>query len=131
MYAAQRKDKVPYEKDLSSSNLTLDEVDDVIQDKSMWKSFNDIVDRVGKDLPVSKREMDSCTIMVTAMLTFLSWQWPGAVANAMMTEYRNSQEIVQEGETITVLRVADHKTGLFKVQSWSFHLKTCQSCTRM
>ena len=47
--------------DLSSSNLTLDEV---IQDKSMWKSFNDIVDRMGKDLPVSKREMDSCTIMV-------------------------------------------------------------------
>ena len=82
--------------DLSSSNLTLDEVDEVIQDKSMWKSFNDIVDRVGKDLPVSKREMDSCTIMVTAMLTFRSWQRPGAVANATMTEYRNSQEIVQD-----------------------------------
>ena len=114
--------------DLSSSNLTLDEV---IQDKSMWKSFNDIVDRVGKDLPASKREMDSCTIMVTAMLTFRSWQRPGAVANATMTEYRNSQEIVQEGETVTVLRVADHKTGLFEVQSWSFHQKTCQSCTRM
>ena len=74
--------------DLSSSNLTLDEVDEVIQDKSMWKSFNDIVDRVGKDLPVSKREMDSCTIMVAAMLTFRSWQRPGAVANATMAEYR-------------------------------------------
>ena len=33
--------------DLSSLNLNLDEVDDVIQDKSTWKSFNDIVDRGG------------------------------------------------------------------------------------
>ena len=72
-----------------------------------------IVDRIGKDLPVSKCEMDSCTIMVTALYTFRSWQWLGAVANVTMSEYHNSTEIQQEGETLTILRVADHKTGLF------------------
>ena len=99
--------------DLSSSHLTLDEVDEMIQNESMWRSFNDIVDRMGKDLQVSTQEMDSCTIMVAALLTFRSWQRPGAVVNATMSEYRNSTEIVQEGETLTILKVADHKTGLF------------------
>ena len=100
--------------ELSSSRLTLDEVDKVIQNESMWRSFNDIVDRMGNNLPVSKRKMDSCTIMITALLTFQSWQWPGAVVNATMSEYRNSTEIQQEGETLTILRVADKKTGLFE-----------------
>lgn len=36
--------------ELSSLRLTLDEVDEVIQNGSMWRSFNDIVDRMGKDL---------------------------------------------------------------------------------
>ena len=71
------------------------------------------MDRMGKDLQVSTHEMDSCTIMVAALLTFRSWQQLDAVVNATMSEYCNSTEIVQEGETLTTLKVADHKTGLF------------------
>ena len=59
--------------ELSSSSLTLDKEEEVIQNGSMWSSFNEIVDRMGKDLPISKHEMDSCTIMVAALLTFWSW----------------------------------------------------------
>ena len=74
--------------ELSSSRLTLDEVDKVIQNESMWKSSNEIVDRMGKDLPISKCEMDSCTIMVAALLTFRSWQRPGAVDLETVCEQR-------------------------------------------
>ena len=59
--------------ELRSSSLTLDKEEEVIQNESMWSSFNEIVDRMGKDLPISKHEMDSCTIMVAALLTFWSW----------------------------------------------------------
>ena len=47
--------------------------------------------------------------------------------NATMSEYRNSTEIQQEGETLTILRVADHKTGLFedylKFKDTEFNIK--------
>ena len=99
--------------ELCSSKLSLDEVDDVIQSEAMWKDFNEIVDKMGKELPASKREMDTCTIMVAALLTFRSWQRPGAVANATLAEYKKCTDIQQEGETVTIIRVADHKTGLF------------------
>jgi len=46
----------------------------IIQSEAMWRDFNEIVDKIGKELLTSKREMDSCTIMVVALLTFRSWQ---------------------------------------------------------
>ena len=60
--------------ELSSSKLTLDEVDNVIQSEAMWKDFNKMVDQRGKELPASKCEMNTCTITVAALLTFWSWQ---------------------------------------------------------
>ena len=99
--------------ELSSSKLTLDEVDDVIQSEAMWRDFNEIVDKMGKELPASKCEMDSCTIMVAALLTFQSWQRPGTVANATLKEHQKRTDIQQQGDTVTIVRVADHKTGLF------------------
>ena len=82
--------------ELSSSKLTLDEVDDVIQSEAMWKGFNEIADK-----------------MVAALLTFRSWQRPGAVANATLAKYKKRTDIQQQGETVKIIRVADHKTGLF------------------
>lgn len=51
----------------------IDEVDKFIQSKAAWQDFNQI-DK--KRMPVSKGEMDMCTIMVAALLTFQSWQRP-------------------------------------------------------
>ena len=99
--------------ELSSSTLSLDEVDDVIQDKAMWRDFVDVSDKLGDNLPVSKREMNACTIMVATLLTFRSWQRPGAVANATIAEYKKRTEVRREGETVTIIKVAEHKTGLF------------------
>ena len=47
------------------------------------------------------------------MLTFRSWQRLGAVANATLSKYKHSTEIQYEGETLTIVRVVDHKMGLF------------------
>ena len=62
---------------MSTSHLTLD---DVIQCEAMWIDFTEVVDKLhGKDLPVQKKEMDACTTMATALLTFRSWQWSCAI----------------------------------------------------
>ena len=99
--------------ELSSSTLTLDDVDDVIQSEELWRDFVAVSNKLGDNLPVSKWEMDACTVMVAALLTFRSWQRPGAVANATLVEYRKRTEIQKEGETLTIIKVAEHKTGLF------------------
>ena len=99
--------------ELSSSTLSLDEVDDVIQDEAMWRDFIDVSDKLGDKLPVSTREMNACMIMMATLLTFRSWQRPGAVANATLAEYKNRTEVRHEGETVTIIKVAEHKTGLF------------------
>ena len=39
--------------ELSSSTLSLDEVDDVIQDEAMWRDFIDVSDKLGDELPIS------------------------------------------------------------------------------
>ena len=42
-------------------------LDDVIQCEAMWSDFTEVVDKLrGKDLPVQKRGVDACTIMITA-----------------------------------------------------------------
>ena len=94
--------------ELSSSTLSLDEVDDVIQDEAMWRDFIDVSDKLGGELPVSTREMNACTIMMATLLTFHSWQQPGAVANATLAEYKNRTEVRHEGETVTIIKVAEH-----------------------
>ena len=93
--------------------LSLDEVDDVIQDEAMWRDFVDVSDKLGDELPVSTREMNACTIMMATLLTFHSWQQPAAVANATIAEYKNRTKVQREGETVTIIKVAEHKTGLF------------------
>ena len=50
--------------ELSASHLTLD---DVIQCEVMWSDFTEVVDKLGKDLPVQKKEMDARTVMATAL----------------------------------------------------------------
>ena len=45
--------------ELSSSTLSLDEVDDVIQDEAMWRDCIDVSDKLGDELPVSTREMNT------------------------------------------------------------------------
>ena len=99
--------------ELSSSTLSLDEVDDVIQDEAMWRDFIDVSDKLGDELPVSTQEMNACTIMMATLLTFGSWQRPGAVANATLAEYKNRTEVRHEGETVIIIEVAKHKTCLF------------------
>ena len=99
--------------ELSSSTLTLDDVDDVIQSEELWRDFVAASNKLGDNLPVSKWEMDACTVMVAALLTFRSWQRPGAVANATLVEYRKRTEIQKEGETLTIIKVAEQKPGLF------------------
>ena len=47
--------------ELISCKLTLDEVDDVIQNERMWKDFTELPDKLGKDLTVSRKKMDMCT----------------------------------------------------------------------
>ena len=86
----------------------------VIQSEAMWKDFNKIVDQRGKELPASKCEMNTCTITVAALLTLWSWQRPGTVANATWVEYKKLTGIHQEGETVTIIMVANHKMGLFR-----------------
>ena len=88
-------------------------MDDVIQDEAMWRDLVDVSDKLGNDLPVSTREMNACMIMMATLLTFRSWQQPGAVANATLAEYNNRTEVQREGETVTIIKVAEHKTGLF------------------
>ena len=99
--------------ELSSSTLSLDEVDDVIQDEAMWRDFVDVSDKLGNELPVSTREMNAYTITMATLLTLHSWQQPEAVANATLAEYKNRTEVQREGETVTIIKVAKHKTGLF------------------
>ena len=54
--------------ELSSSSLTLDEVDEVNQNESMWRICGEVLMKLltgwGKELPVSKSEKDSCTIQI-------------------------------------------------------------------
>ena len=70
--------------ELSSCKLTLVEVNDV--NEQMWKDLTEVSDKLGKDLTLSRKKMDVCTIMVAALPTFRSWQRPAAVANATLEE---------------------------------------------
>ena len=98
---------------LSSSTLSLDDVDDVLQNEDVWSDFVDVSNKLCDELPVSTRKMNACMIMVATILTFCSWQRPGAVANATLAEYKNRTEIWREREMVTIIKVAEHKTGLF------------------
>ena len=106
-------------RELSSSTLSLDEVDDVIQDEAMWRDFIDVSDKLGDKLPVSTREMNACTIMMATLLTFRSWQRPGAAANATLAEYKNRTEVPHEGETVTIIKVQLIGTNISRVSASS------------
>ena len=44
-------------------------LDDVIQCEAMWSDFSEVVEKVEKDLPVQRKEMDVCTITADALLS--------------------------------------------------------------
>lgn len=114
---------------LSSSTLSLDDVDDVLQNEDVWSDFVDVSNKLCDELPVSTRKMNACMIMVATILTFCSWQRPGAVANATLAEYKNRTEIWQKGRWLQSSKWPNTKPACSAVPSLPYPPKTCQNCT--
>ena len=87
--------------------------------KLCGEDFIDVSDKLGDELPVSTREMNACTIMMATLLTFRSWQRPGAVANATLVEYKNRTEVQHERETVTIIKVQLIGTNISRVSASS------------
>lgn len=88
--------------------LSLESVEAIIHCDSMWDDFTTIADRLGKGLSASDSELNRCTVMVATVLTFRSWQRPGAAYNLTLDEWEKRSET---GDGV-VIKVLKHKTGL-------------------
>ena len=105
------KKRVQRMEDLSSSSLSLDEVDQVLKCQEMWEEYTKVAHQHGGG-QVSSSTLDLCTTIIATLLTFRSWQRPGAVANATLQEYKQRKEVKTGSDVMTVIRVVEHKTGL-------------------
>ncbi len=108
----KRKKRVQRLEDLSATSLSPDEVDQVIKCESMWDEFAKTLRDVERGLEVSTSSLNQCTVMVAMLLTFRSWQCPGAVSNATLEEYRTREQVRAGDDLMTVVRVVEHKTAL-------------------
>ncbi len=50
--------------------------------------------------------------MLASLLTFRSWQRPGAVANITMEDWRNRELKTADGKICSVIKVIRHKTAV-------------------
>ena len=99
--------------ELSSSKFTLDDVERALRTPAIWDDFAQTTRNVECGREVTSSELNRATIVLAALLTFLSWQRPGAAANATLREFKHiEQHRVESGEMMSVLRVVNHKTGV-------------------
>ena len=90
--------------ELSSSKFTLDDVERALRTPAIWDDFSQTTRNVECRHEVTSSELNRATIVLAALLTFLSWQRPGAVANATLREFEHIQQHrVESGEMMSVL----------------------------
>ena len=95
---------------LSEESLSLQQVNEVVDDHRMWKDFWKTVRKVEDGGHISKEEKNLCVTVVLVMLLFKNWQRPGAVVNLKVKEYRQAKPVVEGGKEVLVIPVHDHKT---------------------
>ena len=95
-----------------SESLSLDDVEAIIHCDAMWDEFTTIAENLGKGLPISDHELNRCTVMVATLLTFRSWQRPGAAYHMTLDEWEHRKELKEGDQTSVVISVLKHKTGL-------------------
>jgi hypothetical protein len=104
----QRMEELSAEAD----SLSLEDVENIIHVDAMWSDFTSLADRLGKGLPVTDAELNSCTVMVATLITFRSWQRPGAAYHPTLKEWGRRTETKDGKDVSVVIKVLKHKTGL-------------------
>ena len=90
-----------------NSNLSLDVITNVVDNKSMWDKFEETVDALKRGRKVSDNSLKAAMGVVMVSVVLKSYQRPGAVCNCTVEEYKGAKTI----EGISIIKVKDHKTS--------------------
>ncbi len=93
---------------LSEKSLNIDEINDILDNKSMWNQYDEIIRRAkNRKCNMDEAKLNMAVIMVSVKLA--SMQRPGAVTNCLLQEYQDA--IIERG--VQIIKVANHKTGAY------------------
>ena len=108
--AVKKAKKIERLEALSEESLSLQQVNDVVEDGRIWKDFWKTIRKVEGGGHINKEEKNLCVTVVLVMLLFKNWQRPGAVVNLKLKEYRQAKPVMEGGSEVLVIPVHDHKT---------------------
>lgn len=107
----KRKVRAQRIEELSNEGLSLKEVNQLIECRQMWADFDSICHESRNGENMTDNELDLCSVMLATNLLYKSWQRPGTVCNATLDELKAAKLVCQDGKTVVIISVAEHKTG--------------------
>ena len=98
--------------DLSCQDLSLDEVNSVVEDRELWQKFDRTCSRVERGECISTTLLNDVTILLATCILFKNWQRPGAVANVTLDEFEQAKLLTKGSPPVYLLSVREHKTAV-------------------
>ena len=96
---------------LSETKLSFEVINNLLHNESMWKKFNNIINKVKKGREVSIDELKFNMSAVFLATKFQSFQRPGAVYHFTIDEYNNGVfKSNEDGNGAKIFKVKEHKT---------------------
>lgn len=99
--------------DLSNQDLSLEKINQMVDNESLWREFDSVCYQVRRGETLSTSVLNDVTILLAASILFKNWQRPGAVCNTTLEEFRHAKLVPRERDSpLYLLSVKDHKTAL-------------------
>lgn len=108
----KRKLRIKRLEELSCQDLSLDEVNALLDNAQMWKTFDTTCMRANLGETISTRLLNECSVILASSILYKNWQRPGAVCNATVEEFKSCKLVVRGSDApVYVMAVRDHKTA--------------------
>ena len=96
---------------LSCQDLKLEEINELLENTSLWQEFDNTCTRTKQGETLAK---ERCSVTLAASILYKNWQRPGAIANAALEEF-SACKIMQHKDgkapSVYVMCVKEHKTA--------------------
>lgn len=80
-----------------------------LNSRELWEAFDTVANN---PIAAIENDLNECTIIIGALLLYRNWARPGAVCNITVEEWMQRTRVIEDGKTLVVARVHNHKTAV-------------------
>ena len=95
----------------SNSAKPITEVTALLRHAPLWNDVREILGRARVPSQISMEESSTVVRALLGLLLTKNWQRPSAAAGATFEEFKNIEEVCEQGTVVVVMWVVRHKTA--------------------